>query len=143
MDTYLLWNQPLSFYYQLCTNVSKISGFSKITNEPIEIDNYFDIRYWILPREYWFIILISAVGFTVVRSIICFFFRQFAKYLNVKDKVNFAESLWKTIFYILSFSFAVYIAYDYNMIFDQRNCWNDYGKKPKTSLLIYYYFIEL
>jgi hypothetical protein len=84
-----------------------------------------------------------AFGFTVLRSIICFFFRQFAKYLNVKDKVNFAESLWKTIFYILSFSFAVYIAYDYNMIFDQRNCWNDYGKKPKTSLLIYYYFIEL
>jgi len=111
---YNIFGHGLQEFIALYSKPTYIKAFSVSTNREWEVPNFYDPRVWILSMWENSIILATAIVFTLLRIKLQHYYESVAKQYDMKagDRVRFAESMWKTMFYLLSFVTGCYVVYD-------------------------------
>jgi hypothetical protein len=78
---------------------------------------------WAPGVDEWVPTLLVAVLLTLLRVRLQAFFRGFGKAHKVSDYSKFAESMWKMVYYVPSFSAGLYLAVSKGWFPETANCW--------------------
>jgi len=84
------------------------------------------------------VVVLFAVFLTWARVGVQNYFMQYAKNHGVKETRKFAESSWKGIFYVISWSCGLYLALSHDLFPNVRNCWAEFGSPMSMDMKIFY-----
>jgi len=113
--------------------------WSNISNTEWVPDTY-TIEFWLLPKVDYLLVVLFFFFLTFARIIAQKYFLEYAKKHKIQKNLKFSESAWKSLFYIVSFSWGIFLVWQHNWFPQTLNMWKEYPNPIDSDLRLFYLF---
>jgi len=117
--------------------------WSNLTNKEYDYPDYSNFSNWIISWEDMLQAAAWGIFFTIARDYVQKYFKGVAQRINVKEEDKFAESSWKVVYYTVSWTSCVVLAYTMDVFPNTKNCWEHWPSIPVSPALKVWYLFQL